>query len=197
MVSANRGRGSAFGWIFVGVGVFVFLGLAVAATILAVVQHQQESWPRTEAVVVDHEARTSTSRDRDGRTSTSTTYAAVYEYSVAGRQYRSSTSFSSSDPPAVGTTTTIGYDPTNPAAIAVPGEAAWVPWMLGGMAVLFLGVFGGVGLMALRDGPRQQGPVRRIQPIAASSGTGFPAYRPEVGDSGVSDGNPFTPDDRR
>ena len=198
MVTYRNVRGPAFGWLFIGIGVLVFLVLGVVAIVNVVIQQEQSSWPQTSAVVVDHEKRTQTRqrRDNDGRsrTTTSTTWAAVYEYTVDGRQYRNAPSFSSSNPPAVGSTMTIAYDPSDPNNITVPGETTWLPWMLGGMAVLFLLAFGGAGVAIRRAGQRQVAPPGPPSPPAPSGG--FAPYQPGQS-GGVADGNPFTPDDRR
>lgn len=143
-------RRSPSGVIFLLVGVVTFIGLAVAAVLVGVSEQRKADWPVTDGTVVDVVERQSTRRDNDGDRRTSTTWAPVVTYTVEGKDYQFTSSTSTSSIPTVGDTVQVRYNPDSPSEAGLAQGLMWVVFMLGGMAVLFLVIFGGVGLAIVR-----------------------------------------------
>lgn len=172
MVSTTRTPGSrrGLGWIFLLVGLVTFFGLAVAATIVGVNEYRKADWPVTEGEVIDVVQKVNTRRDNDGHRRTSITWAPVVRYTVDGNEYSFTSKVSTGTKPTIGSTVEVRYNPDDPQQAGLASGVLWVVFMLGGMAVLFLAVFGGTGLVLMRrqrsapPPPYQPPPYQPYQP---------------------------------
>lgn len=150
-MTQSRTRKFGPGHIMIGVGVLVCVGLMVAAILVAVHEYQRRDWPEATGQVVDVQTRTKTRVDSDGDRRTSTEWIKTISYSVDGQEYQFTTS-DGGGPYEIGDTVQVRYNPADAADASIAGAVAWVPWMLGGMSVLFLLLFGGIGLILVRRG---------------------------------------------
>ncbi|MFW6599310.1 DUF3592 domain-containing protein [Propionibacteriaceae bacterium Y2011] len=196
------------GTLFLVIGIVLFVVLGAVAVGLTVRNVQQASWPHAQGVVVHVETYVDRDNDRDRRNDRNRRgdrmmYRPQIEFTAAdGQSYTFTSGLSTSEPWTVGDTVDVQYNPDNPLEAKISGNAAWVPWMLGGMALVFGLVFGGVGLHLRRsDGASGSGPGaaggpggsggRHLSSGSMSSGTwsGWSGPRPDDAPGG-SPGEP-------
>lgn len=133
--------------------IFIVAGAIAAAVALVLFIGRSADKKRctepVQAVVVDYEQKTSTTRKHH----TITTYAPVFEYEFKGQTYRQKSNISSNPPRyQVGQRVEVMIDPDNPNTVHEESGAAEAMCfiVLGAAAVfLFLGIFG-VSLNAKR-----------------------------------------------
>lgn len=142
--------GRATGTIFLVVGIVMFLVLESVAVVLTVRAVQRSDWPHADGTVVEVSTYVDRGSRRDrkrGSDRETTMYTPVVEFTVDGELYRLTSKVSTSNPWTVGDTVDVVHNPENPHEASISGSANWVPWMLGGMGLVFAVVFGGVGWM--------------------------------------------------
>lgn len=148
MSDTKRMSGRTAGTIFLVVGIVLFVVLESIAVVLTVRALERSDWPRADGTVVEVSSyvdRDTSRRNGRRRTTETTMYRPVVEFSVNGQQYRFTSKVSTSDPWTVGDTVEVVYNPDNPNDAAITGASGWVPWLLGGLGLVFGLVFGGVG----------------------------------------------------
>lgn len=140
--SASRST-RVVGWIFVAVGLVCLLAMGIPALALAT-KPLRTGWSSAEATVVAVRVEGS-GEDQ--------LYTAVVEYPTRSgpQQCELQSAFRSTFPQGLGLP--VRYDRAEPSQCRysptdMPG---WVAWMLGGMGVGFLLIFGGVGVGILRS----------------------------------------------
>lgn len=119
-------------FILLGIGLIIF-----GFTINLNNQEETKNYISTkgsfiEATVYSHDS---------SRTMHSTTYALTYGYKVDGKEYKVTTDYGTSNVPAIGSTKTIKYNPTNPnEAIIVGGGLGTISLVFGVLIIIFIGI---------------------------------------------------------
>lgn len=147
----NRKAGVIF--LAVGIGLFVILGtVAVVLTVRAV---ERSDWPHADGTVIDVRSHIERDRDSDGDYTETKVYTPQVEFTVDGETYRFTSRTTTSNPWAVGDSVDVVYNADNPNEAFIAGSTTWVPWVLGGMALVFGGGFGGAGVLLRRSATRR------------------------------------------
>lgn len=139
----------SFWFLSTGVALFVILG--AIAIFLAIGQVKRSDWPKVDGTVVQVETYIDRDRDDDGHYSETRMYRPQVEFTADGRTYRFTSRISTSTSISVGETVEVVYNPSDPQQAEIAGRGTFVPWLLGGLAVLFGLMFGGGGLLMRRS----------------------------------------------